>query len=102
MKTANGLQKTKPSAGARPEPADRRRRRIVEWMRTHGGPIRGGELAKRFRVSRQSLVQDVAILRAGGEDIVDGLLENFCGMRGRQRKGNAIGIGGPLLLGCGG
>jgi uncharacterized protein len=39
-------------------------------MRTHGGPIRGGELAKHFRVSRQSLVQDVAILRAGGEDIV--------------------------------
>jgi hypothetical protein len=39
-------------------------------MRTHGGPIRGGELAKHFSVSRQSLVQDVAILRAGGEDIV--------------------------------
>ncbi len=42
----------------------------MAWMRTHGGPIRGGELAKHFRVSRQSLVQDIAILRAGGEDIV--------------------------------
>jgi len=70
MKTTNGLPKAKTSPGARPDSGDRRRRRIVAWMRTHGGPIRGGELAKHFRVSRQSLVQDVAILRAGGEDIV--------------------------------
>src|ERR1700676_2309264 len=55
---------------ARPEDAGKRRRGILEWMRTHGGPVRGGELAKRFRVSRQCLVQDVAILRAGGEEIV--------------------------------
>ncbi len=39
-------------------------------MRSHDGPFLGGELAKHFRVSRQSLVQDVAILRARGEDIV--------------------------------
>lgn len=39
-------------------------------MRTHGAPIRGGELARHFRVSRQCLVQDVAILRASGEDII--------------------------------
>jgi transcriptional regulator of NAD metabolism len=39
-------------------------------MRTHRTPIRGNELAKRFRVSRQCLVQDVAILRAGGEQIL--------------------------------
>ncbi len=70
MKTRNESPQAKPSPGARPDSADVRRRRIVAWMRTHGGPIRGGELAKRFRVSRQSLVQDVAILRAGGEDIV--------------------------------
>jgi uncharacterized protein len=70
MKKINGSPKAKSSAGARPDSADRRRRMIVAWMRTHGGPIRGGELAKHFRVSRQSLVQDVAILRAGGEDIV--------------------------------
>lgn len=38
-------------------------------MRAHRAPIRGGELATRFRVSRQCLVQDVAILRAGGEEI---------------------------------
>jgi uncharacterized protein len=49
---------------------DERRRRILRWMRAHGDPIRGGELARRFRVSRQCLVQDVAILRAGGEEIM--------------------------------
>jgi transcriptional regulator of NAD metabolism len=47
-----------------------RRRLIVAWMRSHGAPVRGGELAKRFHVSRQCLVQDVAILRASGEEIL--------------------------------
>lgn len=47
-----------------------RRRRILQWIRTHRVPIRGNELAKRFHVSRQCLVQDVAILRAGGEQIL--------------------------------
>ncbi len=70
MKTTNRSLRTKLSPGAQPDSGDRRRQQIVAWMRTHGGPIRGGELAKHFRVSRQSLVQDVAILRAGGEDIV--------------------------------
>lgn len=49
--------------------AEERRRDIVAWMRSHGGATRGVELAKRFRVSRQCLVQDVAILRASGEQI---------------------------------
>jgi uncharacterized protein len=52
------------------EASSARRRRIVEWMRAHRGPIRGAELARQFRVSRQCLVQDVAILRAGGEEIL--------------------------------
>src|SRR5580700_9965064 len=51
------------------DPAEQRRRGILAWMQRHGEPVRGGELAKRFRVSRQCLVQDVAILRAGGEQI---------------------------------
>lgn len=55
---------------ARPASADRRRRRIVEWIEGHDGPIQGGELAKHFRVSRQCLVQDVAILRASGVEIL--------------------------------
>jgi uncharacterized protein len=39
-------------------------------MRSHAAPTRGSELARRFRVSRQCLVQDIAILRASGEQIV--------------------------------
>src|SRR5271170_4466868 len=62
--------KSKSAAGARHGDSYERRQRILEWMRSRGGPVRGGELAKRFRVSRQCLVQDVAILRAGGEEIV--------------------------------
>lgn len=56
--------------GERPDSAEKRRRRIVEYLQQHGAPIRGGELAERLRVSRQCLVQDVAILRAGGNQIV--------------------------------
>src|SRR5271167_1986677 len=63
--------KSKPARPpVRPEDAGKRRRGILAWIRTHGSPVRGGELAKHFRVSRQCLVQDVAILRAGGEEIV--------------------------------
>jgi len=47
-----------------------RRRQILAWMRGHSDPVRGSELARRFRVSRQCLVQDVAILRAAGEEIM--------------------------------
>jgi uncharacterized protein len=49
---------------------DDRRQQILAWMRSQDGPIRGGELASHFQVSRQCLVQDIAILRAGGEEIV--------------------------------
>src|SRR5271156_3044359 len=55
---------------ARLDSADKRRRRIVGWMRSHEAPIRGSELARRLHVSRQCLVQDIAILRASGEQIV--------------------------------
>jgi uncharacterized protein len=47
-----------------------RRRRLTEWMRSQKGAVHGDDLARRFRVSRQCLVQDVAILRAAGVEIV--------------------------------
>jgi uncharacterized protein len=59
----------RPSASAQ-NSAHGRRRQIIGWLRAHGGPVSGGEIAKHFRVSRQCLVQDVAILRAGGEEIL--------------------------------
>ena len=39
-------------------------------MRSHDAPTLGGELATHFRISRQCLVQDMAILRASGEEIL--------------------------------
>jgi uncharacterized protein len=53
-----------------PDSGEERRRQILAWMGGHSAPIRGSELARHFRVSRQCLVQDVAILRAGGEKII--------------------------------
>jgi uncharacterized protein len=47
-----------------------RRRRLTEWMRAQAGPVHGDDLARRFRVSRQCLVQDVAVLRAAGVEIL--------------------------------
>ncbi len=45
---------------------EKRRQRIAEALRQETGPIAGAELARRFGVSRQVIVQDVALLRADG------------------------------------
>ena len=47
-----------------------RRQKLLETLRARRGPIAGSALARQFRVSRQCLVQDVAILRARGEEIL--------------------------------
>jgi len=47
-----------------------RRRRILERIRGQKGPVPGTELARHFRVSRQCVVQDIAILRAERNDIL--------------------------------
>jgi transcriptional regulator of NAD metabolism len=58
-------------AGAgRPDSGHRRRRLLVDLIRAQEHPIRGADLARRLHVSRQCLVQDVAMLRAGGEEIL--------------------------------
>jgi uncharacterized protein len=57
-------------AHGRPDAAEQRRRQIVEWMRTRRTPVQGSEIAAHFRVSRQCVVQDVAILRAAGNEIL--------------------------------
>lgn len=49
---------------------DDRRHRILGWMHKHPAPISGGDLAEKFDVSRQCVVQDIAILRAGGAEIL--------------------------------
>jgi transcriptional regulator of NAD metabolism len=47
-----------------------RQQRLRELLRAAERPIPGGELASRLGVSRQAVVQDVAVLRAAGEPIV--------------------------------
>ncbi len=52
------------------KPMNKRRREIRRLMTLATGPLTGGELAERFDVTRQVIVQDMAILRAEGEPIV--------------------------------
>ena len=65
MQNKNGKRPT-----ARDQAGAKRRQRLMEWMRTQSRPVPGGVLARHFHVSRQCLVQDVAILRAAGEEIL--------------------------------
>lgn len=50
--------------------ADDRRQQIMGLLRASADPITGSELARRLGVSRQIIVQDVALLRAAGEQII--------------------------------
>ena len=47
-----------------------RRNKIIETIRNSDAPVSGTALAKDFEVSRQVIVQDVALIRASGIDIV--------------------------------
>ena len=47
-----------------------RRERISKELRQAKKPIKGVDLAKTFNVSRQVIVQDIALLRAKGEEII--------------------------------
>ena len=49
---------------------DRRRKKIVECIENAQTPVSGAELAKEFGVSRQAIVQDIALLRTEGYPIV--------------------------------
>ncbi len=50
--------------------ANERREEILSILKRVEGPIRGTDLSERLEVSRQVIVQDVAILRARGENIL--------------------------------
>ena len=60
----------KKANGTRGDSGERRRAHMLAWMRTLHAPAQGGELARRYRVSRQCVVQDIAILRASGNEIL--------------------------------
>ncbi|MDE6016226.1 MAG: transcription repressor NadR [Acetatifactor sp.] len=47
-----------------------RRKAIVEYLENKTAPVNGTELAKHFGVSRQVIVQDIALLRAENRNIL--------------------------------
>ena len=47
-----------------------RRVGIITFLERQSGPVSGSELAKQFGVSRQAIVQDVALLRAENRNIL--------------------------------
>jgi hypothetical protein len=50
--------------------SDDRRRRILGRINASAEPVTGTELARELGVSRQIVVQDMAILRAAGADVI--------------------------------
>lgn len=50
--------------------SDRRREKILTLLREAAGPLTGSELARLCKVSRQVVVQDMAVLRARGEPVM--------------------------------
>ncbi|HHY38704.1 MAG TPA: transcription repressor NadR [Clostridia bacterium] len=50
--------------------AEARRTAILEWLRSTAHPITGTEMASKMKVSRQVIVQDIALLRAAGHPII--------------------------------
>lgn len=46
-----------------------RRTQIIEYLSTRNTPVNGTELARHFGVSRQVIVQDIALLRAQNQPI---------------------------------
>ena len=49
---------------------DRRRAQILEILKKSEQPVSGTDLAGRLHVSRQVIVQDIALLRAGNKNIL--------------------------------
>lgn len=47
-----------------------RREKIIELLKSSEGPVSGTELSGRFKVSRQVIVQDIALLRAVNKNIL--------------------------------
>lgn len=50
--------------------ADERRKEIVNYLLSEQKPISGGTLSEKFSVSRQIIVQDIAVLKATGFEIL--------------------------------
>lgn len=54
----------------RRQPTARRRQELLRLLRASGAPLLGADLARQLGVSRTAVGLDMAILRAGGRDII--------------------------------
>lgn len=52
---------------------EKRRKELLELLGSQSEPITGSDLAQHFQVSRQVIVQDIAVLRASGVPIISAL-----------------------------
>ena len=50
--------------------SEKRRQAILENIKKSHKPVKGSQLAEIFGVSRQVIVQDIALLRASGQEII--------------------------------
>lgn len=50
--------------------AEDRKAKIIKLLKSEKRPLSGSELARLFKVTRQVIVQDIAVLRASGYDII--------------------------------
>ena len=67
---------------------DKRRQQIMEILNQETSPVSGAELAKRAGVSRQIVVQDIALLRAENKEIMSTIRAMFSinPSRGQRRR----------------
>lgn len=50
--------------------SEKRRKQLIEILESSTKPIKGSELATKLEVSRQVIVQDIALIRAKGYEII--------------------------------
>ena len=65
---------------------DIRREKIIEIMSNQKEPVSGSDLAKKFGVSRQVIVQDIALLRATNKNILSTNKGYFLTIREKVRR----------------
>lgn len=65
---------------------EQRRKQIVEIIKQSKTPMSGTALAKQVNVSRQVIVQDIALLRANGVDVISTNRGYIVGDRGKVSR----------------
>lgn len=65
---------------------EERRQQIMEYIAGSSTPVSGTELAGKFQVSRQVIVQDIALLRAEGHEVLSTNRGYLCQSRPRVSR----------------